>query len=80
MHGRGNYGKRPHKITEEEQEHAKPTEGVAPVAGAMPIYSQEELDQIAAEEEAENQGKEETGTDETETTEDYDKYYDDDNK
>jgi len=67
------FGKRPHKITDEEQEHVKPTD-VQPVAGAMPIYSQEELDEIAKEEEQNAENK--PATEEIDN-EDFDKYYDD---
>jgi len=67
------FGKRPHKITDEEQEHVKPTD-VTPVAGAMPIYSQEELDEIAKEEEQNVENK--PATEELDN-EDFDKYYDD---
>ncbi|MCI1244877.1 MAG: transcription termination factor NusA [Bacilli bacterium] len=68
------YGKRPRKITDEEQAHAKPTE-VVPSASAMPIYSQEELDEIAKEEEeASADAKSDV---EDLDNEDFDKYYDD---
>lgn len=43
--------KRPRKITEEEVEHAEPAK-VAPAVNAMPIYSEEELADIEAEENA----------------------------
>lgn len=69
------YGKRPHRITEEEQEHAKPTEAPAAGAAAMPIYSQEELDEIAKEEEAQNSDSKNQSDDLD--NEDFDKYYDD---
>ncbi|MCI2111207.1 MAG: transcription termination factor NusA [Bacilli bacterium] len=68
------YGKRPRKITDEEQAHAKPTEA-APSADAMPIYSQEELDEIAREEE-EASADAKSEIDDLDS-EDFDKYYDD---
>jgi N utilization substance protein A len=68
--------KRPRKITDEEQEHAKATDATAPVAGAMPIYSQEELDEIAKEEEEQTTDETKGNTEELDT-EDFDKYYDD---
>ena len=65
--------KRPRKITEEEVQHAKPSE-VTPAAGAMPIYSQEELDEIEAEENALAEEENDYNIDD----EDYDEYYDED--
>jgi N utilization substance protein A len=70
------FGKRPHKITDEEQEHAKATDAT-PVAGAMPIYSQEELDEIAKEEEEQTTGEDNKASTEDIDNEDFDKYYDD---
>jgi N utilization substance protein A len=70
------FGKRPHKITDEEQEHAKATDAT-PVAGAMPIYSQEELDEIAKEEEEQTTGEDNKSSTEDIDNEDFDKYYDD---
>jgi N utilization substance protein A len=74
--------RRPRNISEDEVKHVKPSEVQTPAAGAMPIYSQEELDQIAAEE-TENAPEEAPEAAKEETEEDidqYDKYYDDDNK
>lgn len=68
--------KRPHKITEEEVEHVK-TEPVAPAVDAMPIYSQEELDQI---EQEENENLDLDLMDDDEDLDQYDSYYDDDGK
>jgi N utilization substance protein A len=77
--GAFNKGKnrRPHQISDKEVEHIKPTDVPANGANAMPIYSQEELDAIAKEEE-ESDGKEE-GSEEVDIDQ-YDKYYDDDDK
>jgi N utilization substance protein A len=78
---RGNFNKgknrRPHQISDKEVEHIKPTDVPANGGSAMPIYSQEELDAIAKEEE-ESEGKEE-GSEEVDIDQ-YDKYYDDDDK
>jgi transcription termination/antitermination protein NusA len=73
--------RRPRNISEDEVKHVKPSEVQTPAAGAMPIYSQEELDQIAAEE-TENAPEETTAAKEEaeEDIDQYDKYYDDDNK
>ncbi len=72
---RGNpKAKRPHKITEEEVERVKPTE-VTPAVDAMPIYSQEELEQI---EQEENMNNDLDNIDEDEDLDQYDSYYDDD--
>ena len=68
--------KRPHKITEEEVERVKPTE-VAPALGTMPIYSQEELDQI---EQEESMNADLDNMDDDEDLDQYDSYYDDDGK
>jgi len=77
--GTFNKGKnrRPHQISDKEVEHVKPTDIPANGGSALPIYSQEELDAIAKEEE-ENDGKEE-GSEEVDIDQ-YDKYYDDDDK
>jgi N utilization substance protein A len=78
---RGTYNKgknrRPHQISDKEVEHVKPTDVPANGGSALPIYSQEELDAIAKEEE-ETDGKEE-GSEEVDIDQ-YDKYYDDDDK
>lgn len=73
--------KRPHKITEEEVEHVKPSE-VAPSTDAMPIYSQEELDQIAQEESEKDDtsDKDNGGNVDDVDIDEYDKYYDDGDK
>jgi N utilization substance protein A len=73
--------KRPHKITEEEVEHVKPSE-VAPSGDAMPIYSQEELDQIAQEESEKDDtsDKDSNGNNDDVDIDQYDKYYDDGDK
>lgn len=76
-YGYSKTNKRPRKITEEEVEHVAPTD-VTPAAGAMPIYSQEELDQIA-QEESENMDENKDGGDEIDIDE-YEKYYDDGDK
>jgi N utilization substance protein A len=68
--------RRPHQISDKEVEHIKPTD-VPANANAMPIYSQEELEAIAKEEE-ENGGKDES--EENVDIDQYDKYYDDDDK
>ena len=68
--------KRPHKITEEEVERVKPTE-VTPALGTMPIYSQEELDQI---EQEESMNADLDNMDDDEDLDQYDSYYDDDGK
>lgn len=68
--------KRPHKITEEEVERVKPTE-VTPAFGTMPIYSQEELDQI---EQEESMNADLDNMDDDEDLDQYDSYYDDDGK
>lgn len=65
--------KRPHKITEEEVERVKPSE-VTPAVDAMPIYSQEELDQI---EQEESMNADLDNMDEDEDLDQYDSYYDD---
>ncbi len=62
--------KRPHHISEEEIAHAKPSEGIIP---AMPIYSQEELEEIEKEE---AELEEDDSFDEDFDYEDYDQYYD----
>ena len=67
--------RRPHQISDKEVERVKPTD--VPNGSAMPIYSQEELDAIAKEEE-DNEGKDESS--EEVDIDQYDKYYDDDNK
>lgn len=73
---RGNpKAKRPHKITEEEVEHVKPAETT--LTSAMPIYSQEELDQI---EQEENENADYDLMDDDEDLDQYDSYYDDDGK
>jgi N utilization substance protein A len=72
---KGGKNRRPHQISDKEVEHVKPAE--VPAQGAMPIYSQEELDAIAKEEE-ENGDKDETSEDVD--IDQYDKYYDDGNK
>src|SRR5574344_1434142 len=69
--------RRPHQISDKEVEHIKPTDVPNSSANAMPIYSQEELEAIAKEEE-ENGGKEES--EENIDIDQYDKYYDDDDK
>jgi transcription termination/antitermination protein NusA len=74
--------KRPRKITEDEVEHVKPTDAaVSGSASTLPIYSQEELDQIAQEE---NDNPEVAApaepVEENVDLEDYDKYYDDEKK
>nr|MCR4562567.1 hypothetical protein [Bacilli bacterium] len=66
--------RRPPKITEEEVEHVKPTE-VTP-AVAMPIYSQEEIEQFEREEAELEEDYEYDDTD----IDQYDEYYDDDDK
>ncbi len=68
--------RRPHQISDKEVEHIKPTD-VPANGNAMPIYSQEELEAIAKEEE-ENGGKDES--EENVDIDQYDKYYDDDDK
>jgi len=67
--------RRPHQISDKEVERVKPTD--VPNGSAMPIYSQEELDAIAKEEE-DNEGKDESS--EEVDIDQYDKYYDDNNK
>jgi len=67
--------RRPHQISDKEVEHVKPAD--VPNGSAMPIYSQEELDAIAKEEE-DSEGKDENP--EEVDIDQYDKYYDDDNK
>ncbi len=72
---RGNpKAKRPHKITEEEVERVKSSD-VTPAVDAMPIYSQEELEQI---EQEENMSNDLDNMDEDEDLDQYDSYYDDD--
>jgi N utilization substance protein A len=70
--------KRPHKITEEEVEHAKVTPEAPTTTEAMPIYSQEELDQIEAEEN--DNASSNTDSNEDVDIDQYDKYYDDGDK
>jgi len=67
--------RRPHQISDKEVERIKPAD--VPNGSAMPIYSQEELDAIAKEEE-DSEGKDENP--EEVDIDQYDKYYDDDNK
>jgi N utilization substance protein A len=70
---KGGKNRRPHKISDEEVEHVKPDEAVA--QGAMPIYTQEELDAIEKEE---NENGSSDGNSEDVDIDQYDKYYDDD--
>ena len=69
--------RRPHQISDKEVEHIKPSDLSTNTGTALPIYSQEELDAIAKEEE-ESGGKEEHA--EEVDIDQYDKYYDDDDK
>ena len=69
--------KRPRKITEEEVENAAASDAT-PLTDAMPIYSQEELDQIAKEENDSNDQS--SDADSEEDIDQYDKYYDDGSK
>lgn len=74
---KGGKSRRPHQISDKEVEHVKPAE--VPAEGTLPIYSQEELEAIEKEE-AESEEKDTHNTSEDVDIDQYDKYYDDDNK
>ena len=66
--------KKPRKITEEEVERVKPSEAAAASTTAMPIYSDEELEEIEQEDSMDEDYS--SGYDDIDIA-DYDRYYDD---
>lgn len=76
-HGKFQKNKRPHQISDKEVAHAKPTDATPSDAPVLPIYTQEELDAMAKEEDTSGNSEE---TQEETDVDQYDKYYDDDEK
>lgn len=70
--------KRPRKITEEEVKRETPVAPVAPNQSAMPVYTEEELADIEAEEKNYDSYEGDTEEDIDEDYSEYDQYYDDD--
>jgi N utilization substance protein A len=76
-HGKFQKNKRPHQISDKEVAHVKPTEVTPTDAPVLPIYTQEELAAMAKEEDTAGTTEE---AQEDVDVEQYDKYYDDDEK
>jgi N utilization substance protein A len=76
-HGKFQKNKRPHQISDKEVAHAKPTDLTPSDAPVLPIYTKEELAAMAKEEDT--SGTTEEAQEEIDVDQ-YDKYYDDDEK